>query len=304
MDLKQIAIEQSQMICSIFGEGDKKRDATLSEPEGVGTFYNLEYDEHNRLDIYFPERNKEKLPVIVNVHGGAYVYGTKENYKYYGMFMAKQGFIFVNANYRLAPEHKFPTQLEEICHVFQWMEKNQEIYLMDLDNVFITGDSAGAQIASHLGAIYANMEFASRFSFEIPAGIKIRAMALNCGMYDLLYLTKEPRNIKDEFMDNYVLMEIYLGEEGRKQEEKLDVYSNINANYPSCFVMTSYYDFLRDYARPFYELLLKKNVEAEYRLYGDEGQKNMGHVFHCNMNLNEAELCNMDECNFFKKYYK
>lgn len=127
-------------------------------------------------------------------------------------------------------------------------------------------------------------------------------MSLNCGMYDLLALSKEPWNKEEEFMDDYVLMEIYLGKEGRLNEERLNVVKNIDKRYPPCFIMTAYYDFLKDCARPFYELLCSKGIEAEFRIYGEKGQEYMGHVFHCNMNLEEARQCNIDECNFMKKY--
>lgn len=51
-----------------------------------------------------------------------------------------------------------------------------------------------------------------------------------------------------------------------------------------------------------YELFKERGVETEYALYGNEDQKYMGHVFHVNMNLEEAKICNLDEITFFKKH--
>lgn len=302
MDIEKRINEQTQLIRNLFGEGDRKRDAGLKVPDRIEAFYDLPYDDNHLLDIYRPKEIKGTLPVIVNVHGGAYVYGSKEVYKYYGMFLAMQGFVFVNVNYTLAPEKKFPVQLGELCGAMQWVVQNCGKYGMDLKNVFVVGDSAGAQMASQLGAIYSNPEYAALFPFAFPPEIRIGAVALNCGMYDLLKIAREPFNEAVEFMDNYTIMETYLGAEGRKRENMLDVCGNITSEYPPAFVMTSYYDFLRENARPFYELLRQKGIPAEYHLYGKEGQEYMGHVFHCNMNLKEAEECNKDECDFFKKY--
>lgn len=61
-------------------------------------------------------------------------------------------------------------------------------------------------------------------------------------------------------------------------------------DFPPSYVMTSERDFLKDAARPMYELLISRGVHAEYHLY--ESKKNeLWHVFHCNMNLQEAKEC-------------
>ena len=65
------------------GLGDKKRDAKLVAPEDVTALKNIAYADggkYNLLDVYYPKDVKGKLPVIVSIHGGGYVYGTKEVY--------------------------------------------------------------------------------------------------------------------------------------------------------------------------------------------------------------------------------
>lgn len=303
MELEQEIKQVSEKIRREFGESDAKRDANLRVPQKLITIYDIPYGNDNLLDVYYPEETKEKLPVIVNVHGGGYTYGSKEVYQFYGMSLALEGFVFVNVNYRLAPEYLFPTQLGDIVQALHWVEEQAENYYMDCENVFLVGDSAGAQMASQLGAIYSNRVYASLFPFQLPERVKIRAMALNCGLYDLLRASKEKREEKnEEGMSNFRLMELYLGRKGRRMEEMLRVCENINGNYPPSFIMTSYYDFLRSQAKPFYELLCERGVKAEYHLYGEKAQQYMGHVFHCNMNLEEAKQCNTEECEFFKQH--
>ena len=301
-DIREVAEKQAELVRSMFGEGDKKRDSTIIEPDGICEIRDIQYDSRNLLDVYFPENSEKLLPIIVNIHGGAYVYGSKEVYRYYGMFMAKQGFVFINPNYSLAPKFKFPTQLEEINRVFQWIDRTDLRFHMDRNNMFIVGDSAGAQMASQIGTIYSNKQYEKLFSFEFPRRLKIRAIALNCGIYDLLKMSKEPRNKMDAFLDYYVLSEIYLGEEGRKKEPLIDVIGNIGKGYPPTYIMSSYYDFLKEHAEPFYEILRKKGIKSVLKIYGREGDDYMGHVFHCNLNLEEARRCNIEECNFFKNY--
>ncbi|MFR5151238.1 MAG: carboxylesterase family protein [Ruminococcus sp.] len=59
------------------------------------------------LDVYRPKQAQgEDLPVIISVHGGAWMYGDKERYQYYCMSLAQRGFAVVNFTYRLAHESK------------------------------------------------------------------------------------------------------------------------------------------------------------------------------------------------------
>ena len=89
---------------------DQERDSEIPIPKGVSQCRNISYgphDQHNLLDVYFPDGTAQPLPTIVSIHGGGYVYGTKEVYRRYGMDMARRGFSFVNFNYRLAPAGTF-----------------------------------------------------------------------------------------------------------------------------------------------------------------------------------------------------
>lgn len=286
------------------GYGDKKRDKKLKAPEDVTALKDIAYaggGKYNLLDVYFPKGASGKLPVIVSIHGGGYVYGTKEVYYHYGMYLASRGYTVVNFNYHLAPKAKFPAQLGEINQVFAWVAANADKFHMDTENVFVVGDSAGAQLNSHYAAIYSNPEFAAKFDFTVPKEIKIRAIALNCGMYKIGEPADKEANAPGMNTDD--LMNDYLGKERPKElMERLDVLGNITSAFPPSFIMTAEYDFLKVNAEPMYKFLKEKGVPCEWKKYGEEGQKHMAHVFHVNMNLDEARQCNQDEIAFFKKY--
>ena len=114
-----------------FGASDAKRDAGLTTPSDIQRFDNICYGKDpvwQSLDLYRPKSmDEKKLPVIVSVHGGAWVYGTKEVYQFYCMRLAQFGFAVVNFNYRLAPENKFPSSLEDTNLVFQWINANKAV---------------------------------------------------------------------------------------------------------------------------------------------------------------------------------
>ena len=145
---------------------DRKRDAAIPLPTGVTECRNISYDQYglsSLLDVYYPENTTGPLPTIVSIHGGGYVYGSKEIYRRYGMDMARRGFAFVNFNYRLAPEYKYPCGFLDCCRLMDFLAKNADEYRLDLSRLYMVGDSAGAQIASQYGALYSNEKYAGTY---------------------------------------------------------------------------------------------------------------------------------------------
>ena len=126
---------------------DRKRDNLIPLPLDITECRNISYGSHgkwNLLDVYHPNGTVEPMPTIVSIHGGGYVYSSKEVYRRYGMDMARRGFAFVNFNYRLAPRWKFPTPLWDTNSVMEWICRNAARYHLDPKRIILVGDSAGA----------------------------------------------------------------------------------------------------------------------------------------------------------------
>ena len=272
---------------------DRKRDALIPLPQGVTECRNISYGSHkkdNLLDVYYPMGAQGKLPTIVSIHGGGYVYGNKEIYRRYGMDMARRGFVFVNFNYRLAPKWRFPTPLWDTNAVMEWILANADRYHLDPSRILLVGDSAGAQLASQYAAIATNPEYAAAFHMTVP-GITIRALGLNCGMYDLAQSAASPR--KGIQLD-------YLGRELPDHDPRFDVLSAIGEGYPPAFITTACHDFLRSCAEPMHDHLISKGLHSQWKCYGSEEDKSVGHVFHVNIPMPEAIRCNDDTADFFR----
>lgn len=153
-------------------------------------------------------------------------------------------------------------------------------------------------MASQYAAIVTNADYAKLFPFTVPQAITIRAIGLNCGMYVLTIVDKDGKVNKM----NKALYGDYLGKDFDFSDERLDVLGHITASYPPTYVMTSYYDFLKENAKPMYDFLTDKGIACVQKCYGTEDKKYMAHVCHVNMNLEEAKEINQDECAFFRKY--
>lgn len=284
-----------------FGSSDKKRDAGQTTPENIRRFDDILYGDDLRLrkwqllDVYRPKDAQEgdslkKLPVIISVHGGAWVYGDKEAYQFYCMGLAQRGFAVVNYSYRLAPEAKYPASLIDTEKVFQWVCDNAQEYGFDTDKVFAVGDSAGGHLLTmYMGAL-TNESFGRKFDFIKQKPLHIRGVALNCGKY-----TMEPSDFQ---------MRLLLGglmpEKGSPEElEILNVYKHITSSFPPAYVMTCEGDFLKEQAPVACKALEQAGVHYEYHCYGSK-EKPLWHVFHCDPVLPVAAECNDDECRFFR----
>ena len=279
----------AERVRQLFQKNDEIRDEGLTEPEDVVKVKDLAYGTHPEqvLDIYYPAGMKEALPTIVSVHGGAFVYGDKERYRFYCMSLAQRGFTVVNFSYRLAPEHRFPAQLMDLNAVMAFVISHAGRYMADPENVFLVGDSAGAQMASQYSAAVTNAAYAALLCLDIPPFV-LRACAFHCGFYK-----PDPRQDK-------MMMKCYLENPAQIAGEQMDVMSHVTEDYPPSFIMTCSGDFLRDRAAPFAELLSAKGVENELHVYSPDDRE-LGHVFHCNMREPYAKICNDEECAFFER---
>ncbi len=278
--------------------GDAKRDAGVIDPENIIRFTDLRYGPHpeNLLDVYCPEGTEGILPTIISIHGGGWFYGSKKLYSHYCLKMAARGFTVVNFDYRLAPENKYPSPVEDCCAVLHWVKENGEQYHIDCNNLFVVGDSAGGQLAFQVLTMVTNPEYCKMFSFAPPEGLKVNACGLNCGCY-FIPLSK---NVTPQKMG--AIFESYFPEDYMKCVPSVKVHKFVNKHFPPAFVMTSRNDYLRLMARPLHFVLRRKGVKSILRIYGKKSQKEIGHVFHLNCHSELADRCNDDQAAFFRKY--
>lgn len=290
----------SDMVRENFKKGDDIRDAGLTTPADIIRFNDIVYGEDpawQSLDVYRPKAEEGKiLPVIVSVHGGGWVYGDKERYQYYCMNLAQRGFAVVNFTYRLAPEYKYPSSLEDTNLVFTWILNHAEEYGFDSKHIFAVGDSAGGHALGLYSAICTNPDYAAKYAFQVPEGFAPTAIGLNCGAYRI----ELDGDLTDDLTKQ--LMMDFLPGQGTKEELALiDVTQHITSNFPPTFLFTATGDFLIDQAPLLAAKLTECSVPFIYRFYGDSDHE-LGHVFHCNIKTEEAKLCNDEECSYFREF--
>lgn len=276
-------------------KADTKRDAGLTTPDDIERFDNILYGTDKKwqiLDVYRPKNATEKLPVIVSVHGGGWVYGDKEVYQYYCMNLAQRGFVVVNFTYRLAPKNKFPAGIEDTNLAFTWVYEHADEYNMDLNNMFAVGDSAGGTNIGLYAAMLTNPEYAKKYSFTLP-DIKLKAVGLNCGVYNL-----------DKESNNSFKAAMFKNKGDKNELNMISLIYHVTKDFPPCYILGAANDPLKKEIPELTAVLDKQGIAYVTKVYGDEKDHPLYHVFHCDIKSDDAKIANDDECNFFKKYIK
>lgn len=158
--------------------------------ENVIIHRNLPYDSYFTMNTYdlFLNRTNERKPLVIWVHGGAYVGGDKDDVSIYATMLAAHGYAVATMNYALAPEATYPTPLKQCLELYAHVKKHHG-QQVDLDQIFIAGDSAGAQIAAQLLLTQLDRQYADDIGIAQQIHVDvIKGAILCCGPYDLAQL--------------------------------------------------------------------------------------------------------------------
>ncbi len=104
-----------------------------------------------KMDIFQPNAGLKPAPVVVYLHGGSWVGGDKYEIGLAGRRLADRGYVVAAVNYRLAPQHKWPAQIEDARCAVRYLRANAARYNLDPKRIAAWGSSAGGQLAALLG---------------------------------------------------------------------------------------------------------------------------------------------------------
>src|SRR5512146_2142653 len=99
-----------------------------------------------KLDLYIP-RSQTPVPVVMNIHGGGWIAGTKEDNVLYLLPYLQMGFAVVNVEYRLGQVSLAPAAVEDCLCGLHWVGRHAKEYGWDVNKVVVTGGSAGGHLA-------------------------------------------------------------------------------------------------------------------------------------------------------------
>lgn len=270
---KNPVVKIMQMVWRFINDGDAKKHEKQTPPV-VEEVKDIPYlDDGNRyhlLDVYYPENTTEKLPVIIDIHGGGWMYADKNLNEYYCKSLADRGFVVFNISYRLVPDVTVNEQIQDCALALKWIGENMADYPCDTENIMLTGDSAGGQLAAYSAVLIQSPELREIFD-TVDAGLDITA----------LLLTSPVANMKDGAMSVYTKALWGKDYKNKPTYEYMNLDEIIDyAKMPPTYLITSSGDSMA-HSQTLHtaEMLESKGVEVVLKDYEKFNGKSLPHVF-------------------------
>jgi acetyl esterase/lipase len=110
---------------------------------------NLTYCNSQKLDLYIPRAAARPLPIAMYVHGGGMTAGNKSDLDPVFLdALASAGYALASVNYRLAPEARFPAQIEDVKCAIRYLRAKAPKYGLNATEIFAFGTSVGGQLVA------------------------------------------------------------------------------------------------------------------------------------------------------------
>ncbi len=226
-------------------------------------------------DLYVPKK-QEIRALIVWAHGRSFISGTSIGMRNFGPMLAEKGYMVCAMNYAYAPRYHFPVQICQIDEVLCHMHSELLKHGIDLDQVVLGGDSAGANLTACYASFYHNESLCQKAKIQLKNKMSLKGLLLFCGPYDLCEDFQREELKKFSFFFKYIGWS-YLGHKNwQKREEKkwASPIWNIHDNFPAAYICDGKrYSFMWQGKR-FSEALQKHGIEVKTRFY-----EHMSHEF-------------------------
>lgn len=248
-----------------FGNPEKKIKEN-GQPYITEIKYGTEYP-NSYLDISYPNEDTSVVrPTVIYFHGGGFFGGDKamgdpmaandDANRLLNEVVAK-GFNLVNVNYALVPDCHFPVPLIQMEQAIAFLKKNAEFYGLDMTNVVIFGQSAGAILAGQYGSLMVNEEYRKLLGIT-PSLEKDELSAL--------IIDDAPFIISNFGLKLKLMLGNYMGTMNMRSDavKKHNAYEYIKEGYAPSFMTAGNTDGFPDDMSAFSKRLSEIGCENEY----------------------------------------
>ena len=224
--------------CASFGGGPERARVTLLEGLPVTPAVNEASSGPLLADVYLPASSGVR-PAVLVIHPGAWRSGSRRDVGHIARRFAEAGFVAVAPDHRLAPEHVFPAQLDDVAAATRWLRSQAVRFGIDPSRVGAFGYSSGGHLAALLGT-------------RPPAGARLQAVAVGGAISDI-----------EAIAGRFVVKDL-IGSGGRAALNAASPLRFVTADDPPFFVHHGRLDFLvrPRHARALHERLSREGVPA------------------------------------------
>ncbi|WP_372662331.1 alpha/beta hydrolase [Cohnella sp.] len=256
--------------------------------------------------IYAPNKS-ESLPAVVFFHGGGFIGGTARAVENPCKFLAEQaGAVVINVDYRLAPEHPYPSGLHDCFDVIKWVYENAGDIQVNRDQIAVSGDSAGGNLSTvcalmdrDLGTGMIKYQ-ALIYPTVNMAGVETEDFRWNIEEYNVNHNHEIIRGIILALGGNG-LSTLYLqGNTDVSNPYVSPLLANDLSGLPPALIIEAEYDYLRLEGEAYARKLLRFGIPAQMIRYNG-----MDHAFMDKIGLYpQAKDCMLEIAEGIKKTFK
>jgi len=283
------------LIRNAYDEGAAQAAASVAPhiPAGVSAERGVPYapgDSDALLDVFAPTRATVPLPVVIWVHGGGFIAGSRSDSALSGYLrvLASRGFVTVAIDYTLAPEARFPTPVRQTNAAVAYVLAHATRYNIDPRRVFLAGESAGAQIAAQAALAISDPAYARRIGV-VPGMPRdaLRGVVLYCGPYD-------PGPIRFAGPFASYLRTVFWSYTGTRdlrdpRVARLAVTPHVSATYPPAFISVGNADPLAPQSVALANALRASGVEVDTLFFPAEYTPPLGHEYQLLLSTAEGQ---------------
>jgi acetyl esterase/lipase len=136
---------------SVFAQAQKTSESLLKIADRYWMQPDVVYGSANntplKLDVWYPRDNATPTPTLVYIHGGGWIFGSKEGAVYQLLPFLEKGWRVVNVEYRMAGNSLAPGAVEDTRCALRWIVRNAKQYNFDASKIVLTGHSAGGHLS-------------------------------------------------------------------------------------------------------------------------------------------------------------
>jgi acetyl esterase/lipase len=166
-----------------------------------------------KLDVY-ALRGPAPSPVVVYIHGGGWVQGTKEGSMLSTLPFLSMGYSVVNVEYRLANVSLAPAAIEDCRCALRWVVAHAKDFSFDVNRIVVAGASAGGHLALTTGMIPSSAGFDRQcYTVDEP---KVSAIVDFFGIADLPDMLEGPN--KKPFPESWPYTTQWIGNQPNRME--------------------------------------------------------------------------------------
>src|SRR6266568_1337349 len=239
-----------------------------------------------KLDVYTPKQGSGLRPIILWIHGGSFVGGSKEDVQVYATLLANKGYVVASLEYTRPPDARYPVPVRQANATLLYLREHAATYAGDQTRVFVAGNSSGAQMASQVAAIETNPNLAAAMHLQpaLSPG-SLRGTLLYCGAYNMATL----QNIRMPFL--HVGLWSYTGYRNVTtfpDVDQLSTVKQLTSHYPPVFMTSGDADALRPQSLEFATALRQHGIPVTTNFWEGSHAK-LGHDYQFKLNQPQAQ---------------